>query len=104
MQPARIQNLIAAAVLAAGILAPAVTEARAAVYVNLAPPAPIVEAVPAPRVGYVWAPGYYSWNGHRHVWRHGYWVRERAGRHWVAHRWERRGNGWYFHDGYWARG
>ena len=101
----KIQNVIAAAVLAAGtLMMPSLTEARAHIYVNVAPPAPLVEEVPAPRYGYTWAPGYWRWNGHRHMWAHGYWVRAYPGRHWVGHRWVRSGNGWYFRDGYRARG
>jgi len=105
MRAFKIQNVIAASLIAVGALAaPSLSQARAYVHVYVAPPAPIVETVPEPRVGYVWAPGYWRWSGHRHAWHRGYWVREQPGRHWVAHRWERRGNGWYFHDGYWARG
>ena len=105
MRPIRIQNVIAAAVLAAGtLMVPTLVQARAHVYVAIAPPAPIVETVPAPRYGYTWAPGYWRWSGHRHVWAHGYWVRAYPGRHWVAHHWERRGGGWYFVNGYWVRG
>ncbi len=104
MRAIRIQNLIAAALVAAGLAAPGISQARAAVYVNVAPPAPVVEAVPAPRAGYVWAPGYHRWNGHRYVWTHGYWVREHPGRHWVAHHWERHGDRWVLRDGYWAHG
>ena len=36
---------------------------HAVVEVNVRPPAPRVVVVPAPRVGYAWAPGYWRWNG-----------------------------------------
>jgi hypothetical protein len=37
---------------------------RVGVVVGVAPPAPVVETVPAPPgPGYVWQPGYWSWNG-----------------------------------------
>jgi WXXGXW repeat (2 copies) len=37
--------------------------------VGVAPPAPVVEVVPAPPApGYVWQPGYWSWNGVQYVW------------------------------------
>jgi hypothetical protein len=37
---------------------------RVGVVVGIAPPAPVVEAVPAPpSPGYVRQPGYWSWNG-----------------------------------------
>ena len=42
--------------------------AAAEIYVNIAPPAPRYEVVPAPRVGYVWVPGFWDWRGNRHVW------------------------------------
>jgi hypothetical protein len=105
MRTTRIHNVIAAALLAAGTMTvPALSHARSAIQVYVAPPAPIVETVPGPRAGYTWAPGYWHWNGHRHTWARGHWERNRAGHHWVANRWERQGNGWKFHDGYWARG
>jgi YXWGXW repeat-containing protein len=43
--------------------------ARAGVVVGFAPPAPVVEVVPTPPApGYVWQPGYWSWNGVEYVW------------------------------------
>jgi hypothetical protein len=43
--------------------------ARVGVVVGFAPPAPVVEAVPPPPApGYVWQPGYWSWNGVQYVW------------------------------------
>jgi len=47
---------------------PAVSEARVSFDRSIAPPAPLVEAVPAPRPGYVWAPGYWTWQGDRYNW------------------------------------
>ena len=48
---------------------------RVGVVVGLAPPAPVVEAVPAPPApGYVWQPGYWSWNGFQYVWVPGVYV------------------------------
>ena len=99
-----MRRLVVASMLVAGTsaLAP-VASARVDVGVVIAPPEPRVEVVPAPRPGYVWAPGYYQWNGHRHNWHNGYWVRAQPGRHWVAHNWEQRGDHWYFHGGHWDR-
>jgi OmpA-OmpF porin, OOP family len=42
--------------------------------VMLAPPAPMVEVAPAPRVGYAWARGYWAWQYGRYVWVPGHWV------------------------------
>ncbi len=71
--------------------------------IRVAPPAPRVEVVPAPRAGYVWAPGYWRWHGHQHVWTGGHWIHERRGYHWVPERWEAAGSNYRFHRGYWAR-
>lgn len=40
----------------------------------LAPPAPVYEAAPAPRVGYAWQAGYYRWQYGRYVWVPGHWI------------------------------
>ena len=85
----------------AGLLGAAALPAHANVYVSVAPPPLRAEVVPAARPGYVWAPGYWNWNGRRHVWSGGTWVRERRGyayhrREWVQNdgRWVMRGGGW----------
>jgi hypothetical protein len=98
----RTRILIAALALGA-ITVPVVSDARVYVDVDVAPPPPRVEVVPAPRVGYVWAPGYWEWRGRRHVWVNGYWVRERRGYHWRPHRWEEHEGRWRFDRGRWER-
>jgi outer membrane protein OmpA-like peptidoglycan-associated protein len=40
----------------------------------LAPPAPVYEAAPPPRVGYAWQTGYWGWQYGRYVWVPGRWV------------------------------
>jgi hypothetical protein len=96
-----LRPFIASALIVAALagMAPA---AEAAVVV-VAPPAVRVEPVPAARPGWVWAPGYWRWSGHRHVWVAGSWVRARPG--WVYHPavWVQRGNGWYLQPGRWTR-
>ena len=92
------------AVGAAAALLPSTSQARVWIDIGVAPPPPpAAYVVPAPRAGYVWAPGYYRWDGHRHVWVGGYWMRARPGYHWVAPRWAPYGGHWRYHDGYWAR-
>jgi hypothetical protein len=91
-------------ILAAGAaLAPATSEARTYVDVEVAPPAARVEVVPAARPGSVWAPGYYHWDGHAHVWHEGYWQRERHGYHWVADAWVPHGHHYRYVPGHWER-
>ncbi len=73
------------------------------VYVRVAPPAPIVEArVVAPGPGFVWIPGFYTWNGVAYVWVPGHWERPvRARARWVPGHWVHDRRGWYFVDGRW---
>lgn len=99
----RRQILLAAVALSAAIVSLPVA-ARTFVEIQVAPPAPRVEVVPAPRVGYVWAPGYWRWNGRRHVWIRGSWVRERRGWHWERDAWVQGPNGrWHLVRGHWER-
>lgn len=101
----RIRNriLLAAVALSTAMVSlPAV--ARTFVEIQVAPPAPRVEVVPRARAGYVWAPGYWRWNGHRHVWIRGSWVRERRGWHWERDAWVQGPNGrWHLVRGHWER-
>jgi hypothetical protein len=71
--------------------------------VMVAPPPVRVETVPGPRVGYVWAPGYWQWRHHAHVWVPGRYMHERRGYHWVEPRWEQRGPHWHNEPGHWER-
>ena len=87
----------------AALAAPSVGQARVDFFVNVAPPPPRVEVVPPPRPGYVWAPGYWRWHGHRYVWVRGYWLHGRHGRHWVPAHWVQNGPRWHYVPGYWAR-
>jgi len=68
------------------------------------PPAPLYEAVPAARPGYVWAPGYYTFEDGRYMWHGGAFVQARPGYAWHAAHWEQRGDGsWYLQAGTWVR-
>ncbi|MGO9515309.1 MAG: hypothetical protein ACLP2F_16945 [Steroidobacteraceae bacterium] len=84
------------------MLVPAVGSAGVAIGITVAPPVAPVEVVPPPRVGFVWAPGYYEWNGSAHVWVPGRWVGARPGYHWVPDRWDHRGGYWHHYEGHWA--
>ena len=68
----------------------------------LTPPAPQVEVVPvAPGPEYVWAPGYWAWNG-GWVWIGGRWVvRPYPGAIWVGGHWGRLGRGYVWVRGHW---
>src|SRR3954471_11244492 len=62
-------TIVAPATTAPVYVAPTtVAPASDLVVVQMEPPAPRVEDTPAPREGYVWAPGYWSWDGSNYVW------------------------------------
>ncbi len=69
-----------------------------------APPPPRFEAVPSPRAGFVWVPGYWNPSDERFVWVVGRWIPERRGYHWQRHRWVLRENAWHLKPGGWAQG
>jgi hypothetical protein len=75
--------------------------------VEIGPPPVRVEVVPAPRAGFIWAPGYWGWNGAQHVWIEGRWIEARPGQYWVPEHWEHhaeaRGEHWHFAPGRWER-
>src|SRR5258708_9896136 len=99
-----IRRTIIGAMLAIGTTAIPLAgqAARYDVDIEVAPPPDRVEVVPAPRHGYVWAPGYHRWEHGHHVLVRGHWIREREGRHWVPHRCDRRGDRCHFQNGPWA--
>jgi len=97
--------LTAAAALSACIVVPA---RRGGYYadpgVDVAPPAPYAEVVPAlPYAGAVWIDGYWGWSGGRHRWVPGYYERPRPGYRYEPHRWEPRGGRWHLRGGGWVR-
>ncbi|WP_052408825.1 OmpA family protein [Paraburkholderia acidipaludis] len=66
-------ELAAGAALAAAAGFGGIAPASAQVMV-LAPPAPVYEVAPPPRVGHMWARGYWVWQYGRYVWVPGHWV------------------------------
>ena len=106
-----VQSALAASALALiGFAAPAHAygnhgpSASQGAYVNVqfgAPPPARYEAVPAPRRGYVWAPGYWEPRGHRHVWRTGHWVQNRPGYVYRQPVWSQHGNRWDYRASRW---
>jgi len=95
-----LRNVLLCTLLAVGSAAmPAA--AQVTINIGVAPPAPLYEVVPAPRSGYAWAPGYWRWEGQRHVWAKGHWMEARPGSYWVADRWEPRDGRHYYEPGRW---
>jgi hypothetical protein len=81
---------------------PATAPPSGQVVVSQPPPAPPVEVIPAaPGPAYVWAPGYWSWNG-GWTWIGGGWViRPHPHAVWIGPRWERHGHGYVWVRGRW---
>jgi len=84
-------------------IAPTLATAGVGIDINIAPPPPRVEVVPAPRPGFIWAPGFWDYRGRAHVWVPGHFVRARPGYHWVPDRWDPRGPRWHHERGHWER-
>jgi hypothetical protein len=87
-----------------GVAVASPVQARAVVGVSIgiAPPPLRVERV-ALRPGYAWAPGYWRWNGARHVWVGGYWLPARHGYRYRGASWVRVGPDWRFRRARWVR-
>jgi YXWGXW repeat-containing protein len=93
------------AALVASTLAtfPLAASADREIIIDSAPPPPREEVVPAPRHGYVWAPGFWEWRHGHHVWVRGHWEREHRGMYWHPSRWSEREGRWVFERGHWDR-
>lgn len=99
----RTLSKVAVSLVATALCAWAAVPAQAGIIdITIAPPAPRVEAVPPPRAGFTWAPGYWNYVGRKHVWVPGQWVRNRPGHHYVPARWVPHGRGHYrLEPGHW---
>jgi hypothetical protein len=95
-----------AAMLAASaaLLGTSAQAASASVYVQIAPPAPQVEVVPAPRHGHTWVPGHWEWRHRAYAWVPGYFVAVRPGYYYAEPQWVQVGGRWGYHGGGWVRG
>jgi hypothetical protein len=92
---------VAAVASVGAVLVPATAQAE--VYVRVAPPPPRHEAVPAPRPGYVWAPGHYEARHGKYVWHKGNWMRAREGYAYRAPEWREDNGRYVYRDGGWDR-
>jgi hypothetical protein len=101
----RTLTFAAALALGAAVLMPLPASAQVglSVFINAAPPAPRYESVPAPRNGYVWAPGFWNWEGNRHVWISGHWEAARPGYQFQHSEWQRDRDGWRLNRGGWQQ-
>jgi WXXGXW repeat (2 copies) len=100
----KMKEHVLVALCGAALVIGAANTANAQVVVRIGPPPAAVVERPGPplHAGWVWIPGYYRWDGHRYIWRPGYWARPpRPHAVWVPGRWVPRGGGWVWVRGYW---
>lgn len=104
----RYVALIALVAVASGCVEERIVHERRPVhheYVEVVAPQPpperVIEVEPAPRPGYIWARGYWHWDGGRYVPVHGHWETERPGYRYEHPHWERGSDGWHWHAGVW---
>ena len=97
-----VSVLFAAGMLGAAAI-PLPSVAAVDIQLNFAPPADRYEAVPAPRRGYVWAPGHWQWNANRnrHIWKAGNWERARPGYAFQRPQWVERDGSWHYQGRRW---
>jgi hypothetical protein len=102
----KILTVTAAVVLSTAAFFPVAAQAQVGVnlVIGNAPPPPRYEVVPAPRRGSEWIPGYWNWNGRRHVWVNGHWERVRSGYYYEPASWVQVDNGWRLQRGGWNQG
>jgi hypothetical protein len=97
------RKTLLAAVLAGSLALPLAAYA-VDIYVDVAPPAPRYEQLPA-REGYIVTPGYYNYDTDRreHIWVKGDYQAQRRGEHWVAHEWRQENGRYRFNEGRWEK-
>lgn len=62
------------------------SQARVDIDIRVVPPLPRFEMIHAPRIGYVWVPGFWYREGWHRVWNAGHWAPERPRQHWAQER------------------
>lgn len=82
---------------------PSMAQSGVNVFVTAAPPAARYESIPAPRSGQVWVPGYWNWEGNRHVWIAGHFEAVRNGYQYQRSEWARDNDGWRLNRGGWQQ-
>ncbi len=91
----------------AAVVVPLTAGAQVSVNINVpgviavAPPAPRVEYIPAPRPGHVWVQGNWYWSQGDYAWRPGYWQPARPNYAWAPGRWVPVGGGYRWVEGGW---
>jgi hypothetical protein len=73
------------------------------IIVETAPPPLRAEVMPGAREGYVWAPGYWNYDGTRYVWVDGRFLPDQAGAVYVAPRYEASNGRYAFYGERWSK-
>jgi len=96
-------SVLFAAGMIGAVATPLPSLAAVDIQLNFGPPPARYEAVPAPRRGYVWAPGHWQWNAHRnrHFWTAGNWERARRGYVFQSPQWVERDGRWHYQARRW---
>lgn len=101
----KLNNVVGAALLAVGAVALPISGQAASVVeleISKAPPPPIkVEVAPAPREGFIYEPGHYSWDGQKYNWVDSQFIKQREGHTYTPYVLEQRGEKWRFKAGHW---
>jgi hypothetical protein len=98
-----IRKTLLAVALAGSFAAPLAARAEGINFnVDVAPPAPVYEQMPA-REGYVVTPGYYKYDQerHAHTWVKGEYQPARKDEHYVAPEWKQQDGRYGFSEGRW---
>jgi hypothetical protein len=102
-----VKKIICSLALAtAAIASPMISHADVSLSINVAPPAlPVYEQPPMPGDGYMWTPGYWSWNeaDSDYYWVPGTWVQAPyEGALWTPGYWGWGDGNYAWHSGYWG--
>lgn len=87
--------------LAAGASAMPASATPSEIINRTPPPLERQEALPAPRKGHVWSPGFWEWRGTGYKWTPGEWIKEKRGHSWQPYGWEERDGRYHFVHGAW---
>ena len=96
---------LAITIVSTTLLAPANAQTVVTISVEQAPPPlPIYVQPPCPASGYLWAPGYWAWDGFDYYWVPGVWVLPpTVGLLWTPGYWSWRENVYVYNYGYWGQ-
>src|SRR5436853_441057 len=98
-----MKKMIIAAAFAL-VAAPAFANMANKVVIDQPPPPPYAEEGTAhQKEGFVWAPGYWAYNGSKHEWKKGHFVAERKGYKYVSPRWAEENGKWTLYPEQWVK-